>query len=97
MNIKASLKKLLHDRDMTVAQLSRATKVPVQTLSNWLQGLKPRDLEQVQRVSAYFGVTLDFFVSGKESEAKPAFNDYKEEINAGVYEVILRKLKKESQ
>lgn len=93
IKIKIILKKLLHEHDLTAAQLARACKIPPQTINNWLSGQEPRNLVQIKAVADYFRVSVDFLVYGKE-EKKDSFEEYKDEINAGTFEVVLRRVKK---
>ena len=96
IKIQSILKKLLHDRDMTVAQLSRATKVPQQTLSNWIQGQEPRNLVHIKTVADYFKITVDYLVYGVDQTLRQTnpINELSDEINAGVFEVVLKRVKR---
>lgn len=95
IKIKTILKKLLHEHDLTAAQLARATKTPPQTINNWLSGQEPRNLTQIKSVADYFGVSVDYLVYGQEDrKSKTPFDDYAEEINAGTFEVVLRRVRK---
>lgn len=94
MILAKQLKDLLKQKDTTIAQLARATHISSKTLYQWLNGQKPRDLNQVKKVANYFDVSLDYLAFGEISESKVGFEDYKEEINAGHFEVILRRIKK---
>lgn len=95
IKIKTVLKKLLYEHDLTAAQLARATKIPPQTINNWLSGQEPRSLNQLKAVADYFKVTVDFLVYGsKEEKGQQSFQDYEDEINAGTFEVVLRRVKK---
>lgn len=101
IKIKTILKKLLHEQDITAAQLARATKIPPQTINNWLSGQEPRSLNQIKTVADYFEISVDHLVYGldiKESCLKENSNrtivQFEEEINAGVFEVVLRRVKK---
>ncbi len=91
MKLAPQLKGLLRQRGTTVTHLAKATKIPVQTISNWLSGAKPRDFDQVKKVADYLKITLDELVYGEEPRLTTSFEDFREEINAGVFEVILRK------
>lgn len=93
MELKTILKKLIKEQDITITALSRATKVPLQTLHGWLQGSEPKSLKQVKKVADYLEVDLDYLCFGVEPK-KQSFSDYQEEINAGIFEVILRRVKK---
>jgi transcriptional regulator with XRE-family HTH domain len=98
LKLNSTLKKLLKDNDLTVAQLSRATKVPVQTIHNWLHGQEPRSFVQIKKLADYFQISVDELVYGLSSK-KPnnlfePIKEYSEEINAGIFEVVLRRIKK---
>ena len=96
--LNSHLKQLLKRKDMTVAQLSRATAIPPQTLNNWLSGQEPRKLSQVKIVADYFGVSLDELLYKIEIPEQRKINtdirEFSEEINAGIFEVVLRRVKK---
>ena len=93
LELKNNLKKLIKERAITITGLSRATNIPVQTLHGWLHGSEPKSLKQVKKVADHFGVELDYFCFGitpKES----SIDNSQDEINAGIFEVILRRIKK---
>lgn len=94
MELKKILKRLIQEEGITVAQLSKKTKVPVQTLHNWLSGMEPRSLKQVRKVAEFFEVSIDYICFGIESNSKKNIEDFGDEINAGVFEVVLRRVKK---
>lgn len=95
MQLKTILKKLIKERGTTIAHLSRATSVPLQTLHGWLNGSEPKSLRQVKLIADYFSVDLDYLCFGitHKAEPKSAIEDFREEINAGVFEVVLRRVK----
>ena len=95
LQLASNLRKLIKEHDLTVAQLSRATKIPAQTVNNWLAGLEPRSMSQVKTVATYFEKSLDELAYGEnrnQPKTEP-FKEHQDEINAGIYEVILRKPK----
>lgn len=92
--LKIILKQLLTKNDLTSAQLARACSIPPQTLNNWLSGQNPRSLEQIKIVADYFGVTLDYLAYGILEKKNEKLEDYQDEINAGTFEVVLRRVKK---
>lgn len=97
IKLNTTLKRLLKDNDLTVAQLSRATKVPVQTIHNWIHGQDPRSFLQIKKIADFFKLTVDELVYGiqlKKTTCKEPMNEFSEEINAGVFEVVLRRVKK---
>ena len=93
MKLSTTLKKLLTEHDITIAQLSRATKVPRQTLDNWLTGQEPRSLKQVKLIARFFEISLDELCFG-ETPKNPSIEQFSDEINAGIFEVVLRRIKK---
>ena len=94
MQLGKILKKKLHDEEIKITVLSKATRVPLQTLHNWLAGQKPRDIDQVKRVSDYLGVSLNYLCFGEIEKTNRDFSEFREEILAGVFEVVIRKPKK---
>ena len=100
MRLKDNLRDLIKSNGITVAHLSRATKTPLQTLHGWLSGVEPRSLKQVKIVAEYFGQSIDDLcfespVSKKKKESKKnKFEEFSDEINAGTFEVVLRRVKK---
>lgn len=97
LSLAKNLKSLLRAHDLTVAQLSRATEIPAQTLNNWLSGLEPRSIQQLKKVADYFDVSLDEITYGIKPSAPAApikIEDHRDEILAGNFEVVLRRIKK---
>ncbi len=96
MKLKLQLSALIRQRGVTITTLAKTTKIPAQTIHNWLAGSKPRDLDQVKRVADYFQVSLDFLAYGtdRDQTASSEIERHKDEINAGVFEVILRRTSK---
>lgn len=94
MELKKILKALIKEEGITVTQLSKKTRVPVQTLHNWLSGMEPRSLKQVRKVAEFFKVSIDYICFGIESQDKDCIEEYSDEINAGVFEVVLRRVRK---
>ncbi len=94
MNLKQNLKRILLDLDMTAAQLSRKAGAPKTTLAEWLSGSNPRDLSKVKQVADFLGLTVDSLCFGDGGVTEQPFEKHLDEIQAGVYEVILRKVTK---
>jgi transcriptional regulator with XRE-family HTH domain len=95
VELKIILRKIIREKGLTIAGLSRATKVPVQTLHGWLQGIEPKSIRQVKAVADYLGVDLDYLCFGiKPKSENIKIENFENEINAGVFEVVLRRVKK---
>jgi transcriptional regulator with XRE-family HTH domain len=93
-NFKDNLQRLVKEEGMTMAQLGRAIKIAPQTLNNWVAGQEPRSLEKVKRVADYFEISMDELCFNQNIKVKSKITDYDDEINAGVFEVVLRRIKK---
>ena len=94
VELKTILKKLIKERGISITHLSRSTKVPLQTLHGWLQGSEPKSIRQVKRVSDYLEVDLDYLCFGiKPKPMRNKIEELQEEINAGIFEVVLRRVK----
>lgn len=93
MILKTTLKKIMSENDIKVSQLSRAVKIPATTLHNWLSGQHPKNIHQLKRVADYFDISLDFLCFGEDRPRLNPIEERKNEINAGKWEVILRKIK----
>lgn len=69
--------------------------ISVKTLHNWLSDQKPKDLEQVKKVADFFQISIDSLCFGEGIKStQEAIENYRDEINAGVFEVVLRRVKK---
>lgn len=94
VQLKFILKKLIREKGITIVSLSKKTEVPLQTIHGWLQGSEPKSLRQVKAIADALGVDLDYLCFGIEPKIKNQIEEYKNEINAGVFEVVLRKIDK---
>ena len=77
-------------KNIRAAGLARSVKLPATTISNWLAGQKPRDIEQIRIVAEYFDVSIEYLCFGKENK-KTKIEENMDLINAGVFEVLLRR------
>lgn len=64
IKLRKQLQKLLVDHNLTIKDLSKETKVPLQTLHNWLAGYSPRNINQVKSVANYFRISVDYLLYG---------------------------------
>ena len=97
MNFKSRLRENLRARGMTASDLSRATGIPKQSISDWLAGVTPRNFSRVKKVAEIFGVTVDELLFGEmkyDSEPKIFTMNPSNEDGwvAGVYEVRFRRI-----
>jgi transcriptional regulator with XRE-family HTH domain len=66
--LRQNLAALLKHKGMTAAELSRATGVAKQVLSDWMAGVQPRKLEQLYLVAKTLDVTLEDLCFAQEDE-----------------------------
>lgn len=96
MKLQTILRQLIKAKEMTVAGLAKKSKVPVQTIHNWLSGAEPKSLKQVKAVADFLDVTVDYLCFGIEDKKKDTnpIKEHSDEINAGIFEVVLRRIKR---
>ena len=94
MKLKNNLSLLLELNGVSITFIAKKTSVPAQTIHNWITGATPRSMEQVKAVADFFNITIDALCYRDINKSKEKLTDYYDEINAGVFEVVLRKIKK---
>ena len=57
---------LCQRKGVSVYQVVRATGVPASTMSDWKNGRSVPKVEKLKLLADYFGVSLDYLVTGKE-------------------------------
>jgi len=93
MEISKQLQQLINMKGINISQLAKEVGISSKTLHNWTTGQKPRDIDQVKQVADYFGVSIDELCFGLQATSSISnFENHKDEINAGIYEVVLRKV-----
>lgn len=74
---------LLKEKNVKVADVSRATGIKPTTFSEWKRGkYKPKD-DKRQKIAEYFGVSLDY-LDGKVTKAEDAVQNY---LKSPMYDV----------
>jgi transcriptional regulator with XRE-family HTH domain len=66
--LRQNLAAVLRHKGMTAAELSRATGVAKQVLSDWMAGVQPRKIEQLYLVAQTLGVSLEDLCFAAEDE-----------------------------
>ncbi len=89
-----NLKRLLEENNLSIAELSRETKVPKSTLSTWLKGRSP-NLEQLEKVARFFNTSIDSLAFDKKAGGTLPTLVYRTEIGPGHYEIIVKKISEE--
>lgn len=95
--LKDILKAKISELGIGVPTLAKNTGISRQTIANWMDGQRPRNIEQVKAVADYLGLTVDEICFGPhvgvKRKAEIDIETYFEDIHAGVFEVILRRSK----
>lgn len=97
MELKQHLSKLLKERGMTPAQLSRLSGVPTSTISDYLSGREPKKISHLKRIADVFQVSLDRLLFGVVEDKSTSFDDLLSDgWMSGLFEVKLRKVTRKS-
>ena len=92
-----TLKKLLTENKMTARQLSKETGISISTISDVLNG-RQLTLKNLQILSTFFEVTLDYLVNGQESKSSSNVDEMDfEDLFEGVVRIKISKLKDKSE
>ena len=62
--------KLRDERGLKDADVVRETKITKSTFSDWKSGRSNPKQEKLQKIADFFGVTVDYLMTGKEKEEK---------------------------
>lgn len=75
--------KLLEERGVTAYKVSKATGIAGSTFSDWKSGRSTPKQDKLQKIADYFGVSVDFLITGKEETAvaQETHVDLKAEFN----------------
>lgn len=63
---------LLKERGITAYKVAQDTGITTATLSSWKKGRYTPKREKLQKIADYFGVTVDYLMTGKEEEKEKA-------------------------
>ena len=61
---------LLKERGITAYKVAQDTGITTATLSSWKKGRYTPKREKLQKIADYFGVTVDYLMTGKEEPKK---------------------------
>lgn len=86
-----NLKRILEERNMSIAELAKKTGVPKTNIGSWLSGSSPK-IEQLFKVAQYFGVSIEALAFDRKKE--DTLNELidKLEVHTGLYEISIKKV-----
>lgn len=93
MSFANNLRRLLTDRKMSVAALSQQSGVPIKTIYHWLSGQQPRKMDHLFKICDLLDVSVEeLFGRPRRASASSSLphSSLQEELNAGLYEIVLR-------
>ena len=64
--------RLLSEHGITAYKVAKATGITTATLTNWKKGRYTPKQEKLQKIADYFGVTIDYLMTGKEDPKEKA-------------------------
>lgn len=62
--------KLLREHGVTAYRVSKETGVTTATLTSWKKGVYTPKQEKLQKIADYFGVSIEYLMTGKEGNEK---------------------------
>ena len=85
---------LLHKYGVTPYKVSKETGVSQSTLSDWKRGISTPKLDKMQKIADYFGVSVEYLMSGVEQEElrKPKLTSKDERDIAKTVEGLMERL-----
>lgn len=69
--------KLLEERGIRPADITKATGIASSTLTDWKAGRSKPKSDKLQLIADYFGVSIDYLMTGKEQ--KDEFTEYQDQ------------------
>lgn len=84
--------KLLNEKGVTAYKVGKATGIAGSTFTDWKNGRSVPKQEKLQKIADYFGVSLDYLMTGKEPNVGSLYSDE----NADLLIEITRKMKNDS-
>lgn len=79
---------LMRDKGVNAATVARETGISPTTLSEWKNGRSTPKQDKLQKIADYFGISLDYLVTGLEPEQKEKPSALSEELNKN--EIVIR-------
>lgn len=67
--------KLLKEKNIKVADVTRATGIASSTFTDWKKGRYTPKQDKLEKIADYFGVSLDYLTKGEEKEWTPTLTE----------------------
>ncbi len=93
LKISQTLSHILESRRLTIKEVSKATGVPMSSISGWKKDNRSPHAEQAGKVARHLGVTVHFLLFGEEDHEEPFQKILKEDFFSGTFEITVKKVK----
>jgi transcriptional regulator with XRE-family HTH domain len=96
-SFQTNLKMIMKERGLSAADLSRQTKIPKSTISEWLAGRQPKFDDAILRLSKVLNVSVETLLTGSapdEDIVKQIFESAGDgfvEVHNGIFRVKIEK------
>ena len=96
-DFKTNLKRIMKEKGISASDLSRQTKIPKSTISEWLQGRQPKFDDAILRLAKSLKVSTETLLTGSEPGedfVKQIFDSAGDgfvEIHDGIFRVKIEK------
>lgn len=67
--------KLLNEKGVTAYKVGKATGIAGSTFTDWKNGRSVPKQEKLQKIADYFGVSLEYLMTGKEPQTDYLYSD----------------------
>lgn len=67
--------KLLNEKGVTAYKVGKATGIAGSTFTDWKNGRSVPKQEKLQKIADYFGVSLEYLMTGKEHQTDYLYSD----------------------
>ena len=67
--------KLLNEKGVTAYKVGKATGIAGSTFTDWKSGRSVPKQEKLQKIADYFGVSLEYLMTGKEPQTDYLYSD----------------------
>jgi transcriptional regulator with XRE-family HTH domain len=92
MNFSKNLKNYLKTKDLSINELARRLEVPVSTVHGWINGVEPKSMKDLKKVSVHLGITVDELCFGEMKTYVKT--DIRISIGNDTYHIYLSKIEK---
>jgi transcriptional regulator with XRE-family HTH domain len=95
MELDKNLKNLMTAKNLKLAHLAKSVGIPKSTIHGWINGARPRDIIELNKVANFFGLNVHELCFGKDIKKTNVKNVKEEEVisRLGEIELVLRRVK----